>query len=232
MKNILFIGAGGFGSECYQYLLDVMAIDKNIGFKGFLSTSNDLYPYGLEHLFLGHYDDYDFKQDDYVVIAIGNVIARYKIYHLLKARGVKFYNLISPKAFITHLDHIGEANVIGPFSSLGLNTIIGNANIIGPYALVGHDCQVGNYNFISSYASFGGGASIGDCNFLAHKATLTPKTIIADNCTISANSVVSKKLKANTIALGNPAEIIGENPAIPAIPSFPTRSINDTPHRK
>ncbi|PAF48870.1 hypothetical protein BKH41_04370 [Helicobacter sp. 12S02232-10] len=211
MKNILFIGAGGFGSECYQYLSDVMNFDKTISFKGFLSTSNDLAPYGLEHLFLGHYDDYKFMENDYVVIAIGSPVARFNIYHLLKDRGVKFYNLISPKAFITHTNNIGEANVIAPFSTLGINTIIGNANIIGAYALIGHDCKVGNYNFISSYTSFGGGASIKDFNFLAHKTTLTPKTNVENNCIVSANSVVSKKLKSNSIALGNPAEIIGIN---------------------
>ncbi|PAF51516.1 hypothetical protein [Helicobacter sp. 13S00477-4] len=53
MKEIIFIGAGGFGSECYEYLCDVMALHKDISFKGFLSTSNDLKP--LRHLnFLAH----------------------------------------------------------------------------------------------------------------------------------------------------------------------------------
>ncbi|WP_459178011.1 LbetaH domain-containing protein, partial [Helicobacter muridarum] len=102
-------------------------------------------------------------------------------------------------------------NVIAPFATIGLNTKIGNANIIGNYAIVGHDCIVGNYNFISSYSSFGGFSAIGNGNFLAHKATLTPRTNIQDNCTISANSVISKYLKSNKIALGNPATIIGEN---------------------
>ncbi|PAF47062.1 hypothetical protein BKH46_04900 [Helicobacter sp. 12S02634-8] len=215
MKNIFFIGAGGFGSECYQTILEVMAVDKNICFKGFLSTSNDLAPYGLEHLFLGHYDDYAFGRDDYAVIAIGNPIARFKIYHLLKNRGVQFYNLISPRALVSHTELIGEANVICPFSYLGLNTTIGNANIIGFYALVGHDCKVGDYNFISSYVSFGGGASIGSYNFLAHKATLSPKASMGDNCTLSAHSLIAKKLKDHTIALGSPAEPIGTNPPIP-----------------
>ncbi|PAF45168.1 hypothetical protein [Helicobacter sp. 11S02596-1] len=211
MKNILFIGAGGFGSECYQYLLDVMAIDKNIGFKGFLSTSNDLYPYGLEHLFLGHYDDYDFKQDDYVVIAIGNVIARYKIYHLLKARGVKFYNLISPKAFITHLDHIGEANVIGPFSSLAYNARLGNANLINSGCAIGHDSVIGNYNVIGSFSGFGGFSSLGDGNYLGTRITLLPKAKVGNNNKISAGSIVFRRLKDNVLAFGNPAEVIGEN---------------------
>ncbi|MDO7253942.1 hypothetical protein [Helicobacter cappadocius] len=212
MKNIIFIGAGGFGSECYQYLLDVMNIDKNIFFKGFLSTSNDLAPYGLQKYFLGHYDDYDFEENDYLVIAIGSPIARYRLYHHFKSKGLKFYNLISPKAFITHTNNIGECNVIAPFSTLGINTIIGHANLIGPYSLIGHDCRIGDFNFVSSYVSFGGGASIGNLNFLAHKATLTPKTLVQNNCTISANSVVSKKLRDNSIALGNPAETIGTNP--------------------
>ncbi|RDU70614.1 hypothetical protein CQA66_07830 [Helicobacter aurati] len=212
IKQILFIGAGGFASECYQYLLDVMSLDNTIRFKGFVSTSNNLAPYKLEHLFLGYYDEYEFSKEnnEYCVIAIGEPKARYRIYHELKHK-TRFYNLISPKAFITHTEYIGECNVIAPFATIGLNTQIGNANIIGNYAIVGHDCVVGSYNFISSYVSFGGFSRIGNCNFLAHKVTLTPHTHIENNCTVSANSVISKKLRSNKIALGNPATIIGEN---------------------
>ncbi|PAF47058.1 hypothetical protein BKH46_04880 [Helicobacter sp. 12S02634-8] len=209
MKNIFFIGAGGFGSECYQTILEVMAIDKNICFKGFLSTSNDLAPYGLEHLFLGHYDDYAFGRDDYAVIAIGSPIARFKIYHLLKNRGVKFYNLISPRALVTGLKDLGEANIIAPFSSLAYNVKIGNANLINSTCAIGHDSQIGSYNVIGSYCAFSGFSSIQDGNYLATRITLFPKAKVGSNNKISAGSIVFKRIKDHTIAFGNPAEVIG-----------------------
>ncbi|PAF48866.1 hypothetical protein BKH41_04350 [Helicobacter sp. 12S02232-10] len=211
MKNILFIGAGGFGSECYQYLSDVMNFDKTISFKGFLSTSNDLAPYGLEHLFLGHYDDYKFMENDYVVIAIGSPVARFNIYHLLKDRGVKFYNLISPKAFITHTNNIGEANVIAPFSVIAYNAKIGNGNLINVSCALGHDSEIGNFNVIGSYSGFAGFSSLKDGNFLGPRVSLFPKAKVGNNNKISAGSIIFKRLKDNTIAFGNPAEIIGEN---------------------
>ncbi|PAF51513.1 acetyltransferase [Helicobacter sp. 13S00477-4] len=211
MKEIIFIGAGGFGSECYEYLCDVMALHKDISFKGFLSTSNDLKPYGLERFFMGHYDDYDFKENDFVAITIGDPIARYKIYHLLKKKGVKFYNLISPKAFVTNINNIGEGNVITPFNSIASNVKIGNANIINGFCAIGHDCIIGSYNAINSYCGFGGFSSIGDGNFLGPNVIIFPKSKIGNNCKISAGSIVFKRLKDDCIAFGNPAQIIGKN---------------------
>lgn len=211
MKNIIFIGAGGFGSECYQYLLDVMNIDKNISFKGFLSTSNDLAPYGLQKYFLGHYDDYDFEDNDYLVIAIGSPIARYKLYNHFKSKGLKFYNLISPKAFITHTDNIGECNVIAPFSTIAYNTLIGNGNLINVSCALGHDSVIGNFNIIGSYSGFAGFSSLDDGNYLGPRVSLFPKAKVGSNCKISAGSIIFKKLKDNSIAFGNPAEVIGTN---------------------
>ncbi|PAF43774.1 acetyltransferase [Helicobacter sp. 11S03491-1] len=211
MKNIFFIGAGGFGSECYQYLSDVMATDKSIVFKGFLSTSNDLAPYGLESFFLGHYDDYDFQEDDYIVIAIGMPLARYRLYHLFKQRGVKFYNLISPKAFVTNTHNIGEGNIIAPFNSIAANVKIGIGNIVNGFCAIGHDCVIGNFNVINSHCGFGGFTSMGNGNYAGMGTMFFPKSKIGDNCKISGASVVFKRIKNNSIAFGNPAEVIGQN---------------------
>ncbi|PAF53665.1 hypothetical protein BKH42_04920 [Helicobacter sp. 13S00482-2] len=211
MKNIIFIGAGGFASECYQYLLDVMSTDKSISFKGFLSTSNDLQPYDLQRFFLGHYDDYDFKENDYLVIAIGSPIARYKLYHHFKDKGLKFYNLISPKAFITHTKNIGECNVIAPFSVIAYNTIIGNGNLINVSCALGHDSVLGNFNIIGSYSGFAGFSSLEDGNYLGPRVNLFPKARVGSNCKISAGSIIFKRIKDNSIAFGNPAEVIGTN---------------------
>ena len=49
MKNIIFIGAGGFASECYTTFIENIKNDRSTFFKGFLSTTNDLKPYGLQH---------------------------------------------------------------------------------------------------------------------------------------------------------------------------------------
>ncbi|MDE6886354.1 MAG: acetyltransferase [Helicobacteraceae bacterium] len=211
MKNIIFIGAGGFASECYQYLLDCMGIDKTLKFKGFLSSSNDLHKYKLEHYFLGHYNDYNFKENDYCVIAIGDPKARYNIYKYLKEKNVKMYNLISPKAFITNTDNIGEANIITPFCIIAYNAVIGNCNLINVSCAIGHDCVIGDFNIIGSYSGFAGFSKIGNGNYLAPRVSIFPKAVVGDNCKISAGSVIFKRLKSNKIAFGNPAEVIGDN---------------------
>lgn len=204
-KNIIMIGAGGFASECYEYLQDVMKTDANINFKGFLSTSNDLHSYGLENYFLGHYDDYAFQKNDFVVIAIGSCYARKKIYEALKERNVNFYSLISPKAFIPNPEVISECTIIAPFVTVAMNVNLGIGNVVGALSGIGHDTNIGDFNVFSSHTDICGFSKIGNHNFFGSRVSVLPKAKIGNNNKIAAGSVIYKICRDNSVMQGNPA---------------------------
>lgn len=204
-KNILFIGAGGFASECYMYLQDRISTGEKLNIKGFLSTSNDLEPYGLSHLFLGHYNTYEFKENDYVIIAIGSCNARKNIYEELKVRNVKFYNLISPKAYIPNSEGLGECTIIAPFVTIAANVKFGIGNVVNSHSGIGHDTKLGNFNIISSQTDICGFATIGDENFCGSRISILPHVKIGNNNKISAGSVMYKSCKNNCVMQGVPA---------------------------
>ncbi|TLD98683.1 hypothetical protein LS73_008415, partial [Helicobacter muridarum] len=123
----------------------------------------------------------------------------------------RFYNLISPKAFVTHTNNIGECNVIAPFCVIAYNARIGIGNVINVQCAVGHDSHIGNFNIVGSYSGFGGFSMLGCGNYLGPRVSLFPKSIVGDNCKISAGSIIFKRVRSNKIVFGNPATIIGEN---------------------
>lgn len=208
MKNIVFIGAGGFACECYAYLQDILAQGNDLIFKGFLSTTNNLHPYGLEKYFLGHYDDYNFDDNDYVVIAIGACGTRKALYDKLKAKNVKFFNLISPKAYIPNISIIPECTIVAPFVSIAMNAKIGIGNIINGFSGIGHDAMIGNFNVFSSHIDICGFTKIGDENFFGSRVSTLPRSKIGNNNKIAAGSVVYRGCKNNRVMQGNPAVVI------------------------
>lgn len=211
-KNIIILGSGGLASECYQYLQEVIQQDSDITFKGFLSPSNSLSPYTLENYYLGSEDCYDFSKNDYVIIAIADPQTKQQVFTKLKKRNIKLFNLISPRALVTHNSSLqmGEGNIIAPFCTIGLNVKIGNCNLLNSSSNISHDCSIGDFNTISSGCILNGSSKIQNSNFLGTFSTLLPKASLESYCQLSAGSIVFKKFKSNVLLFGNPAKIIGE----------------------
>lgn len=211
-KNILILGSGGLASECYQYLQEVLQNDNSLVFKGFLAPTNTLYPYNLEHYYLGKEDSYTFADNDYAIIAVADPKIKQQIFVKLKKHNVKLFNLISPRAFITESLSIqmGEGNIIAPFCTIGLNVKIGNCNLLNSSSSISHDCSIGDFNTISSGCILNGSAKIKDLNFMGTFSTLLPNASLENGCQVSAGSIIFKKFKSNVLLFGNPAKIIGE----------------------
>lgn len=205
MKNIIFIGAGGFASECYSILIENIKNDKTFCFKGFLSTSNDLEPYGLQHLYLGNYENYKFSKDDYILIAIGEPRVRESLYNNFKAKGVNFYTLIAKTAVIPNVENIGEGSIIANFVTIAMNTKIGVCNVLNTHSGIGHDSLIGDFNTFSTFTDICGFAMIGNNNFFTSRCSVLPHSKIGNNNKFLPATVVYKKCKNDSIMQGNPA---------------------------
>lgn len=118
---------------------------------------------------------------------------RRKAYELLKNKGFRFANLISPKAEILTED-IGEGNWICDFVYLDFKTQIGSNNVFRNYAYVGHYSQIGSHCFIGAKSLIGGNSSIGDQNFIGIASTVFNDVVTGDKCVVGGTAVVKKSL--------------------------------------
>lgn len=205
-KNIIILGNSGSARECYVNLKAMISVNNSLKFKGFLSFEG--YEADLKNLskyFLGSDDDYTYDDNDYVIIGLGNPNLREKAYKKLKAKNVKFINLIHPKANLDETFEIGEANIITTDCFFSCNTRIGNGNYFNGFTNAGHDVQIGDFNFFGPHVHFLGNSVIGNKNSIGTMSVILPNAKIGNSNKIAPLSAIYKGCKDNCYMLGNPA---------------------------
>jgi acetyltransferase-like isoleucine patch superfamily enzyme len=191
-----------------------MQVDKALQFGGFLGHGG----YGktvdykhLQHLYKGEVADYNFKEEDYVVIGAGYPDLRKKIYDDLKKKNLKFYTLVGRHINIDQSCKIGEANIFVYPCELSENINIGDGNVFNCGIVLGHDAQIGNFNFFGPRSQVLGNVKIGDMNSIGAGSVILPKAKIGNNNKIAPLSAVYKGCRDNGYYLGNPALKVGDN---------------------
>ncbi|BAY75679.1 hypothetical protein NIES25_21260 [Nostoc linckia NIES-25] len=193
MTKILIAGAGGFGSEVYQYLLDLRRQKTvNLEILGFI----DDFLFGQEtsHLpipVLGKIENYQPQPSEAVIVALGEPQARKKASELIVNKGGKLYTLIHPTTVIADSAVIGEGCILCPFTFLGANATLDKGVLLNTYASVGHDSIVGAYSVLSPYGTLNGKARTEEGVFLGTHSSVNPGVSVGGWSKISAGCAVS-----------------------------------------
>ena len=207
MKNLLIAGAGGFGREVYDMILETFS-PTEFRVKGFLSdvpTALDNYP-ELPARIVGTIVDYEPEPDDRIFVAIGDVAGRKKVAEILAAKGAQFLNLIHPTVISSQFVEIGAGVIICRGVLIGPNTKIGDFSLINCCATIGHDSALGKFSVICPHVSIGGFAKIGAECFIGANASVSPKVSLGKNSTVCANSFVARDTRDEAFIIGVPGK--------------------------
>ena len=144
----------------------------------------------------------------FLYIAIGDPAVRKKVSQVLSEKYplASFPNLIHPSAIVSVDAQFDSGNLILPFSIVCPASKMGSFNILNIYSSVAHDSVIGSYCTLSPYATLNGGAQCEDMAFVGSHATVAPSVIMEKNSTLSANSLATKTVLANSLAFGVPAK--------------------------
>ena len=109
-----------------------------------------------------------------------------------------------------------ENNIdIGPNSTVRRatldSTIIKSGSKIGSFVNVGHNSEIGKNCILTCNIVTGGSSIIGDNTFIGVNSVIKNGLNIGSNSVVGMGSVVTKELKSNIVAYGNPAKEIREN---------------------
>lgn len=209
MKNLVIIGARGFGREKCNGMRLEEDYGNNFIIKGFLDDKTDAldgfagYPPIIDSV-----EDYQIDDNDVFICALGDSFYRKKYVDIIKDKGGKFLTLISQKSIIHPDAHIGEGVMIGPFSTISSNVTIGAFTSIQGYCTIGHDTIIGDNCSVESYSFFGGGSKIGNNVTFHTRATILPHINVGDNSIVGAGSVVIKHIEDGITVFGVPAKKI------------------------
>ena len=209
-KRIYIIGAGDFGREMESWLEDLPNFKNEYEIKGYLDNdSKSLQNKPTDYEIVGTHEEMEFKENDYVVIAISNSKVRKLIAESLINK-VNFFTYIAPNVTIGKFTKIGSGSIICSNCFISTNTVIGDFVIANAGSNIGHDCIIESYCSLMANVDIGGSVILGEGVFIGTKATIIPKKRIFRGITIGAGTIVIRNLNKVGTYFGNPAKYIGE----------------------
>ncbi len=210
MRNLIILGAGGFGREVFDLANYIYQNDPDFRIKGFLSDD----PSNIESMgyppVLGSVDGYEIQKNDVFIPGIGNVYDRKKVVEIIIKKGGKFINLIHPTAVISPSVSLGKGVAIKAFCVLASNVRIGDYTFLQSSAIFGHDVIIGSFCQINSFSFFAGCVHVGDLVTVNAGAKFVQSRKIGKGSVIGMGSVVIKDVPSGMKVFGNPARIIDE----------------------
>ncbi len=206
MKEIIIVGAGGFGRELLQWIKDINKVENKWIIKGFIDDNTSVLDnYECDYKVIGTIRDWEPNQGEVFACAIANPKIKEKIVTELKTKGANFEQIIHPRASIGEFNKIGEGVIMYPSARLTVNIKIGDfVSLLS--SGVGHDVTIGDYSTISSNCGINGHVQLGKRVFIGSNSVIIPSRKIRDDAYVGAGSVVVSNIKSGTKVMGNPAK--------------------------
>lgn len=206
MKNLLIIGARGFGREVYNLALESVGYGSEFVVKGFLDDKADaLNGFNGYPSIVSSVENYEILPDDVFCCALGDVQYKKKYVEIVKNKGGKFISLIHSTSFISRNTTIGEGAIILDNNHISCDLTIGDFVTIQPFCAIGHDVRIGNFCHINAQSFLGGEVIVGDFVTLNTGAIVLPHKTVNTGATVGAGSVVLRNVPSNVTVYGNPA---------------------------
>lgn len=208
MKEIIIVGAGGFGRELLQWIKEINYKKQTWKIKGFLDDNlHALDGYNCDYRIIGRISEWHPSANEIFALAIAKIETKKLVVDLITSRGGKFASIIHPTTRICDFAKYGKGLIMYPGSSIGPNCIIGNYVTLLSSGL-GHDVIVGDFSTISSLCGISGHVKIGNSVYLGTGCIIPPSLRIGDNAFVGMGSVIIRNVKDNTKVFGNPAKVI------------------------
>lgn len=217
MKNIVVMGAGGFGAEAIWVLEDM----------------NKYCDAAEQWNILGYVDDdaskkdkefYDYRtlgtpsavaeiyrgQEVWYFCAIGSNSTREGVAKRLDGLGWRPAILIHPSVIMARNTSIGEGTYIGAGSIVCPNAAIGRHIIINVRVAIGHDAVLEDFSQAGPGAQINGFCRLGLGAMVGSNASILPGKSIGMHATVGGNSQVVCTVRPNTTVNGVPAVVINK----------------------
>jgi sugar O-acyltransferase (sialic acid O-acetyltransferase NeuD family) len=208
MKDLVIIGAGGFGRTVYWQCDADYGNHREWTIKGFLDDRpNILDGFGVPKPVLGSPFTYQAQPNEIWLCALGEPQMRRKYAAPILKQGVEFINLRTEVAY-PESAKLGQGIIFERKVQVGSDTRIGDFVTILSMSVIGHDVTIGDYVQIASFTFIGARAKIGNDVQIHPHACILPGVTVGDRAVIGAGSVVVKNVPADTTVFGNPAKVV------------------------
>lgn len=209
MKNLIIVGAGGFGRELLQWCKDIQKVKREWDIMGFIDDNlAALDGYLCNYKVLGTIDEWRPRENQVFALAVADPKTKENVVERLARRGAEFVSVIHPDAKIGDFNKLGNGLVLYPNARITVNVTIGDFVTVLDNTSIGHDVVIGDYTTISASCGINGHVEVGKYSFFGCNASTIPGIRIGDECHIGVGSVVVNNIKPRMHVFGNPAKRI------------------------
>ncbi|GAM16231.1 acetyltransferase [Mesobacillus selenatarsenatis] len=208
MKDIVIIGAGGFGREVVWLIEEINKVKLKWNILGFVDDNEELQ--GTEvngYKVVGNIEWLN-KQELNVVSAIGDPIIKKKVIGRLKGSKNTYPVIIHPSVIYSDRVTLGEGSIVCAANILTTDIKIGEHVIINLDCTIGHDSILGDYTTILPSVNVSGFVETKDCVSIGTGSAIIQGVTIGENTVVGAGAVVVRDLPPNCTAVGAPAKPI------------------------
>jgi len=210
-REIVIVGAGGFGREVLDVLRAQNWNHETLKFAGFVSDEkpDPALLVRIEANWLGSVDDF-LSNDAHTSFAlgIGNPFTRMQLAERFETEGHEPVTLIHPSATFGADVTLGSGVVVTSHVSITTNVKIGDHSHINLNVTIGHDCQISRFVTINPSCSVSGNVTLQERVTLGTNCAILQGLMVGEGAVVGAGAVVISDVAANTTVAGVPAHQI------------------------
>jgi sugar O-acyltransferase (sialic acid O-acetyltransferase NeuD family) len=208
MKEVIIVGAAGFGREVLQWIKDINKVKPTWRIKGFLDDNiNALDGYECDYDVIGTIKEWTPSENEVFALAIAFPKVKEMIATCLKSKGAEFATVIHPTSIVGEFCHLGEGVIITPRCKLSPNVVVEDfVTILG--CGIGHDAYIGEYSTLCGYCAICGHVKLGKRVFIGTSVVVAPSKRVGDDAFVAMGSMVMTNIKPGIKVMGNPARKI------------------------
>lgn len=209
-KDLVILGAGGFGREASLLVEEINAARANGGLwnlLGFIDEDETRWGNVLRgYPVLGGWEAlYSLPEKVKVICVVADPAVKQKMVNTVAELGRQFATLIHPDVSLAPDVQVGVGVLINIGSILTINIKLGDHVSINPGCGIGHDVEIGAYTTLMWRVNLAGNVNIGKGCLVGSGVTVLQGKIIGDFCTVGAGAIVTTDLPAGCTAKGIPA---------------------------
>lgn len=208
MKDIVIIGAGGFGREVAWLIESINKVSNEWNIIGFVDDNESIQGKEINGYKVVGNVEWLKQQEVYVVSAIADPMAKKKVMEKIKDSKNSYPILIHPSVICSDRVKIGEGSIICAGNIITVNIEIGKHVIINLDCTIGHDAILGDYTTVLPSVNVSGFVKTEECVNIGTGSAIIQGVTVGKNSIIGAGAVVVKDLPANCTAVGIPAKPI------------------------
>ena len=209
MKDIIIVGASGFGKEVLQLLNRINKENTCWSILGFIDDNPKLSGITINNQsVIGGVERLKNFSCCSVVIAVTDPSLKLSLISKINSYGndFNFPNIIHPNVEMSlALNQIGHGNIITEGCILTSNIKIGNFNVFNTRTGIGHDVAINDYNIMNPNVQISGNVIIGSSNFFGVNSVILQGLKIGKNNHIGACSLVVRNMRNDMKVFGVPA---------------------------